>query len=292
MIYKFSFFQTIRFFSSTVVLASIIGTWNAQAMENEDGGPFFCVTIKSSKEEIAKDSEKKAFFPLGRVGSDENHPLRKSWLGIIPSEIIFQIAGHLYNDNFHKFSMTCNVIRRLLLDYKSFFIPEENNKVRDIIIKAPFETIPRLISTWGRTNRGKVIHQLNKLLPDFEYTRPSEEEINLKPFYKKFKERIKFLYVLSTLGDKKAANALRDAYDESQNGIEEAKEISRTTNNVVITNTEQYIFYEKNLSLLDEEIRRKVARSYREGLSPFPIDSKKAQKYSKEFEFPWLLKAQ
>lgn len=206
---------------------------------------------------------------------------------ILPTETIVNIADYLYGDDFHNFSVTCTSIRNTLIGYKKFFIPEEEAKVKEIIMRTHLENIPSLILKWSRTSKQEAISRLRSVLQEFKYTQPSKTEENLKPFYKQYKERLKILNILYALGDKKSDQSFRKIYYENQVGIELARELSMT-NSVVITDPKFYVFYKKNLALIDPSIRREIGTSYKEGLFPFTKDDIKSHKYSKKLELPWF----
>jgi len=160
-------------------------------------GMFFLVTIDvKAMMELDEDIKE----------NKTTYSLSKNPFETLPSEKIVDIAEYLYGDDFHNFALTCLSIRNILLENKKFFIPEEESKIRDVIIKTPLENIPNLILKWGRTSKKEAIPRLRIITNKLEGYPKTEDlsETALKSLRKQFKEYIKLLNILYGLGDKEA----------------------------------------------------------------------------------------
>lgn len=214
-----------------------------------------------------------------------SHALVNSHFRVLPREIVLNIGEHLYGKDFQNFTLTCWPIRKILKEYKDFFIPEEKANIIKAIQGTLIEEIPWLILKWSRTERKKSIPLLRSVLPYFEDFEPQKDEKNLNSFRKEFKNYVKTMNLLYGMGDNYVLKDFQKLYSKVQILMNEAIDYE-DEQRIDCSHPDVYIFYMKNFSLLCPENRKCISNNYRDGIIPFEKDFNKSIKYSKNILLP------
>lgn len=214
-----------------------------------------------------------------------SHALVNSHFRVLPEEIVLNIGGCLYGKDFQNFTLTCWPIRKILKEYKDFFIPEEKANVIEAIQGTLIEEIPWLILKWSRTERKKSIPLLRSVLPYFEDFEPQKGEKNLKFFRKNFKNYVKTMNLLYGMGDNYILKDFEKLYSKVQTIMNEEIDYE-DEQGIYCSHPDIYIFYMKNFSLLCPENRKYLSNNYKYGKEPFKINYSKSLKYSTDVSLP------
>lgn len=95
--------------------------------------------------------------------SEKEESSNPSTIQQLPSEIIILIADHLVGKDFQNFALASKSINNILMNYKAFFIPEEESKVIEKLNNTPITAIDLLAETWLRGGKRKIFEQLTRI---------------------------------------------------------------------------------------------------------------------------------
>ncbi len=158
---------------------------------------------------------------------------------------------------------------------------EERVSVSRAITGTGFEQILNLCAEW-KEDAARKISVLQNLLTEFENFYPPKGESSLAPYEEKFGNYVKTLNILYGIGDIEAKEIYKGLYQKTQEALHEAIGDDDET----IDDSMLYIFYYKNFSLLNPEIRKTLSDKYREGTAPFSKDILKSNEYAKDLGLP------
>jgi hypothetical protein len=81
----------------------------------------------------------------------------------LPLEMIIQVAHYLTGKDFQNFAFTSKYINNILMNYRQFFIPEQESKIVKALNNTPINKIDLLAETWLRGGKRKVFEKLSKI---------------------------------------------------------------------------------------------------------------------------------